>query len=684
MMSSMHKKALSITLLLGSAAAVGAAIAPQAAVRLNAATTQATPAAVQAAPTPAPAYVPAAPAVTPRISVALDRWRSLRQTDSLPFSSYASFLTSYRGWPGETAMRRTAERAINPDGTSPTEVASYFRIHPALTPTGHARHAFALLALGQVDQARTAAREAWLGGVLPVTDEQRLLGLFGAALTPTDHDRRMDVLLDNGDTQSAQRTLGYASPARRAVYEARIALQTRAPDAASRLGMLGSLANSDAGILMDRANWLRNGGQGAAARSLLAQPRTLATRPANAEKWYETLLTMARGAAADRNWATAYQIASQVDDAFPAGTPIIDQSAGVRDDYTSLVWLAGTTALQQLGRPADAANMFAKYARGGRSAQVTSKGMYWAGRAAQAAGQAAQANTYFAEAARYPELFYGQLALERLGRPVPAPPVALAVAPTEADRAAFQRRDLVEATRALGLLGRWDDQSLFVRTLSEQVDNDRDRALASELGRLIGRPDLGVWVARSARNDGAPFYTRGGYPEVRIPPAQTHLWSLAHGIIRQESSFDRAAVSHAGARGMMQLMPPTARETSPRVGLPYDLGRLTRDPDYNITLGSHYFQRLVDQWGGSAALAAASYNAGAGNVRKWIAANGDPRTPGVDILRWIEEIPFSETRGYVQRVLENAVVYDAMHPSRAGTAPTTRLSYYLGKNGRPG
>jgi soluble lytic murein transglycosylase len=241
--------------------------------------------------------------------------------------------------------------------------------------------------------------------------------------------------------------------------------------------------------------------------------------------------------------------------------------------------------------------------------------------------------------------------------------------------------------RLLGQLGQWEDQSLFVRALAEHVSSDGERALAAELSGQIGRLDLGVWLARSARNEGTPFYVRAAYPEVQIPPAQTSYWSLAHGIIRQESSFDRAAVSHAGARGMMQLMPGTGREVAGQLGLPYDQARLTRDPTYNIMLGSHYFQSLMHYWGNNAALAAASYNAGSGNVSKWIKQNGDPRLPGADIIRWIEEIPFSETRGYVQRVLENAVVYDAVkQPYSAAPLSTQppRLSHYLGKSGRPG
>jgi soluble lytic murein transglycosylase len=316
---------------------------------------------------------------------------------------------------------------------------------------------------------------------------------------------------------------------------------------------------------------------------------------------------------------------------------------------------------------------------------VTSKGYYWAGRAALAAGQPEVANSHFAKAAIYPELFYGQLALERLGQTVAAPPeIASLPAPTAAERAAFQRSDMVEAVRLLGQMGRWEDQSLFVRTLAEGAESQRDRILTAELSRQIGRPDLAVWVARSARNAGSPFYVRTAYPEVSVPPTQSHLWSLANGIIRQESSFDRAAVSHAGARGMMQLMVPTARQTASKIGANYDQGRLTRDPDYNILLGSAYFNELMSYWGNYAPLAVASYNAGSGNVRKWIAANGDPRTGNVDIVRWIEDIPFSETRGYVQRVLENTVVYDTIYPARARSGQTTRLSYYLGKTGRPG
>jgi soluble lytic murein transglycosylase len=322
--------------------------------------------------------------------------------------------------------------------------------------------------------------------------------------------------------------------------------------------------------------------------------------------------------------------------------------------------------------------MFDRYGRAAKSSQTRTKGFYWAARSAFNAGQQAQSNSYLEQAAASPDQFYGQLALERLGRRV-TPPSPSSASPSQAQRSAFAARPLVQATKALGDMGRWSDQSLFVRALAEQSETESDRVLAAQFGRTIGRPDLGVWVAREARNKGQSFYDPAGFPEVTLPSAYSTHWALAHGITRQESSFDRAATSPVGARGLMQLMPGTAREQAGKIGLPYDFGRLTSDPAYNVMLGSSYFERLLNQWGGQAALAVASYNAGAGNVNKWVRQNGDPRG-GTDIVTWIEAIPYSETRNYVQRVLENAVVYDAIRAQRGGGRPN-RLSYYLGKSG---
>jgi soluble lytic murein transglycosylase len=631
-------------------------------------------AAIQAQPAYTPNYAPS-PAYSP-VASSIALWTSLRQSDSLPFSSYASFLARNRGWPGEDGMRRSAERRLAVEAVSPGEVTRYFAALPPLTATGHAQYAFALQASGQAEQARAEAKLAWIGGSLNPTEEQRIIAGFPGALVAADHDQRMDMLLSSGDTAGALRNLAWSSPARRSLYETRMALQSRAPDASTRLAALDAAARNDGGLILDQAIWLRATSQPAAARQMLANRPTLDRPIANPQRWLDTALTLARGAANDRNWQVAYGIASKVDDLYAPGTDVSTRPYDERDDYTSLVWLGGTTALQRLNRPADAARMFERYARAARSPQTRAKGFYWASRAAAASGQAAQASAWLEQAAGHPDQFYGQLALERLGRPAPAP---AALAPSDAaERAALAARPLAEAVRYLGMVGRRADQTAFVRALAGQLTTDRERQAAGDFGRQIGRPDVGVWAAREARTTGGTFYARAAFPDLAIPPAYARNWAFAHGIIRQESSFERTAVSSAGARGLMQLMPGTARQTAGRAGVSYDLGRLTADPAYNVLLGNYFLSQLMDEWGGNAVLVAAAYNAGSGNVRRWIAANGDPRLPGADMVRWIEEIPISETRNYVQRVLENAVVYDMINPN--GGAPSrNRLSNYLGQ-----
>lgn len=633
--------------------------------------------------TPAsPAYVPATrPPVSPAIASAIAQWRALQQTDALPFDSYASFVTAHPGWPGEAANRRAAERQAGLGTGSPGNVAAFFRRYPPLTATGFVAQARALQATGDAAGANAAARAAWRLGSLSSTDESAVFTYFPGALSADDHDARMDALLWQGATGAAQRQVALTSAARRPIFDARLAFRTKASNATEVSAATQALYANDAGYVADRATWLRET-LSPTARSWLAQPRTLATRPGNVEKWYEVLLVNARGAAADGNWQQAYDIARQVDDAYPAGTDVSKKPYGERDDYTSLVWLGGQTAMKRLGRPADAMPLFERYARGSQAPQTRAKGFYWAGRAAEAAGLQPQAASFYDQAAAFRDQFYGQLALERTGRPLVAPPAVSRALLDPAARARFDARETVQAVRFLGQIGQWKDQTAFVRQIAADAESESDHLLAEQLSRDIGRPDLGVMVGRSAMQNGLTDYSAVGFPTVPVPTGYEGSWTIIHAIARQESQFDRAAVSGAGARGLMQLMPATAREQGGKMGLAFTPEQLSSDPSISIMLGSSYFNRVFANYG-SYPLAIAAYNAGGGNVNKWLRANGDPRTGVVDWVDWVEAIPYAETRNYVQRVLENAVVYDLMNPARAKSSGATRLSWYLGKS-RPG
>ena len=629
-----------------------------------------------ASPVPSYGYAPAT-----NVAAALNDWRQLRQNSNYRFSDYARFLIPNRDWPDEEKMRGWAEKAMAP-GEAPGTVIAFFTGDKPTTGNGWARLSDAYAASGRMAEALDAARNAWGEADLSVTDEQNLWARFGSSFTRADQDRRADALLFAKKPTDAARFLTAVSPERQAAFSARVAMQTNAPGAEARYGAVIGTVTRDAGLMMDRARYLRGNNYESAARDLFARPHNFLYRPADPDRFYDMQLLLANGAAQDRQWQTAYNIASQVDDVLPQGALVSDQSISLRDNYTSLVWLAGSVALDRMQRPTSAMPMFDRYARAGRSLQVQTKGNYWSGRAALAAGQFQTANSYFQQAAAYPELFYGQLALERLGRSVQAPPQALPqYVTTAAQRSAFNSRSLVQALRLLRQQGRSNEQALFVKALAQSLGSDSDRNLAVDLGQQINRPDLAVWTARMARVKGSMFYVKQAYPTFGGASVSADLWSLAHGIARQESSYDPYAVSYAGARGMMQLMVGTAREQAGKMGVGFDSYRLISDPDYNVMLGSAYFRRMMNMWDGNVPLAVASYNAGYGNVRKWVNAYGDPRGQ-VDVLKWIEAIPYTETRAYVQRVIENSVVYDSMR-SATPQQSAMHVSRYLGKS-RPG
>ncbi|MBM3927996.1 MAG: lytic transglycosylase domain-containing protein, partial [Sphingomonadales bacterium] len=398
---------------------------------------------------PLPSQQMVQPTAVDPFSYTIDQWRRLQQSDNLPFATYAEFLLAHPGWPGETSRRAAAETVA--DGSvSPAQALRFFDRFPPITAAGRVRYAEALAMSGRPDQAAEQARKAWRMGALRATDESKVLALFPAALGPDDHDARIDMLLWQGNTSGAMRWLSFASPARRPIFDARIAYRTKAPDAISRGAAIEAIGQSDAGYLADRASWYRDTGAGPTARAQLARPHAIATPPSAAEKWFEVMLTNARAASADGQHALAFDIARQVDDAYPPGTDVASRPLGERDDYTSLVWLAGTTALNKLGRPRDAVGMFDRYSRGSKTPTTQSKGLYWAGRAAQAAGDQAAAQAYFARAAGFGDLYYGQLASERLAQPLRRPNPVNTAAIDPAARAAFANREVVRAARLLG------------------------------------------------------------------------------------------------------------------------------------------------------------------------------------------------------------------------------------------
>jgi soluble lytic murein transglycosylase len=606
-------------------------------------------------------------------SAAVARWKQLTSSDRMGFADYAGFALAYPEFPRMDLIRSYAERSLERDSyATPQQVTAFFDRFPAQTNPARARHAQALGLIGRTE-AREAARTAWRGGKMSSESQAYLLGLFGSAFTPDDHDQRMRALLWQGESEAAARHMAIVSPANREAYMAQLALIQGSLPTMIGLSVPASVS-ADPGYVYNLARHYRRSGQSDRGQQLLATRAAFARLPHDPQDMVTEMLTHAKAASP----STAAAIAAKVDDLFAPGTDISALSFKLRDDYTSLMWLGGTKALWSLGDGRAAAPLFYRYGMAARTPQTRSKGFYWAGAALARNGNAAEANRYFEMAAKYPEYFYGQLALERLGRPLPQFAQGPAAQPSPAEVAAFNARPLVQAVRANARSQvDWRTERYFFTALAEQARTPGEMQLAANLASELGLRELAVVIGRVAPEKDFEGFTSVGFPVVPNPPGTD--FTVVHAISRQESEFDRDRISHAGARGLMQLMPGTAQEQAGKMGMAYMSTALTDDPQYNIRLGDAYFARMMDYYGGSFPLAAAAYNAGAGNVNKWLRANGDPRTGSIDWLRWIELIPIFETKNYVHRVVENAVVYEAMHPNRIRSGRPRGASEFVGK-----
>lgn len=601
----------------------------------------------------------------------IDTWRQLGASDRLSFSTYAGFLLSYPGYPQEEKIRGFAERAALRDSPDARSLVSYFDRFPPLSSEAAGRYAVSLAALRRADAGEKAVA-AWRRGRLDPMDETSLLSLYRNLLTPADHDARMNALLWQSARDQAERQISFVSAASRSAFMERLSMAQGSLPGTLGLALPPEIGR-DPGYVYNRVLQARASGNLSSAISFLANRPPLAAPVPEPERWVKELLNAARGAGAD----SAVRIAESIDDAFAPGTNVSQLSFRLRDDYTTLVWLGGTRALWELGNARRAAPLFYRYGAAAQTPGTRSKGFYWAGRALAKAGDTAGANRYFEMAAAYPHYFYGQLALERLRRPLPDLDTMPQVVPTAAERQAFMARPVTAAVRDVARDADWPTAVQFFRKISDSAKSEADHVLVAQLAKEIGRRDLAVILGQSAHADGFGDFGTIAFPLIPSPPGTN--WTMVHAISRQESQFAQTAVSHAGARGLMQLMPGTAREQAGKLGLGYDAAALTTDPTYNIRLGDGYFARMMDYFGGSTPLAVGAYNAGPGNVNKWLRANGDPRTGSIDWIDWLERIPIYETRNYIQRVLENAVVYETMYPDKSTYKGNTPLSHLIGK-----
>lgn len=595
------------------------------------------------------------------IDAALARWEVLQASRTHTFADYAGFVLAYPTFPRIDILRQRAEAALENEAPPQADLLRYFDANPPLTNPARARYSLALAAV-QRPEALSEARKAWRGGAMSDPVELYLVGLYGAQFTPDDHTVRMDALLWQGKADAASRQLVNLPEAERPLALARLSLLRGArPEAAGIAVPPG--AEADPGYVFNLVKFLRSTGQnGEAARVFTNRPAFV--RPAREpEAFVGQLLDLAEVSGA----GDAARIAGATQDLFAPGTDLSLTSFTLRDRLTDLMWLGGTKALWQLGDGTTAAPLFARYGDAAKTPLTKAKGYFWAGRAARQAGLSAEATRYFEMAARWPDYYYGQLALSALGRPMPGFAGLPQPAMDASVRAEFESRPVVKAIRALAKNRRdWRTERRFFEALGDEADTPAEMLMAAMLANEVGLDEMAVVLGMKAGENGLSGLERIGFPVVSTPSA-VNDWVMVHAIGRQESEFDRTRVSHAGARGLMQLMPGTAREQAGKLGMNYMAADLIGAPHYNIQLGDAYFARMMSYYGGAYPLAVGAYNAGPGRVNEWLRKNGDPRTGAIDWVTWVEKIPANfETRYYIMRVIGNAVTYSHMYPETAG------------------
>ncbi|MEL6877361.1 MAG: lytic transglycosylase domain-containing protein [Pseudomonadota bacterium] len=598
------------------------------------------------------------------IGRAIAKWEVLQKSQLSSFADYAGFAMAYPDFPRMTVIRVRAENALDNEAPATADLIRYFDMHQPLTNAGRARYALAL-AGAQRAEAFDVAREAWRGGEMSGPAEAYLFSLFSSRFTPADHSARMDALLWQGDSEAAVRHMVNIAPAERGMAMERLGLLR------GTIGTSPTGALSDPGYLYNYAGHLRSKRQYVQAANALINRTDFARLPRSSEDMVGRMLSIAKAVGARQ----AVQIATSADDIFDEGYDVSTGSFTLRDRYTDLMWLGGTKALWSLGDGASAAPLFYRYGAGAGTPLIRAKGFYWAGRAARQAGQRDEANRYYEMAAEYPEYYYGQLALQALGRSMPQfdplPPIEV----SQAQRTGFNSRPIVKAIRAIAANRvAWQTERRFFEALADSADTPEKMSMVADLAAETGLDEMAVVAGMTAGEHGLKGFERLGFPTI-TPPSGAN-WTMVHAISRQESEFDRFRVSHAGARGVMQLMPGTAREQAGKLGMNYMSANLINSPSYNMRLGDAYFARMMSYYGGAYPLAIGAYNAGPGRVNQWLRLNGDPRRGDIDWVTWVERIPANfETRYYIMRVLGNAVTYGHMYPQQAG-APQT-INYYL-------
>lgn len=582
-------------------------------------------------------------------------WRLSIEDKKTDFFALKDAVETLKGWPRHNKIRIEAEKKIDTSGMNAESIIKYFDQWPPLTGKGKLAFARALKANGFSEETQAQIRSAWRNNSLTRNDEREILKMFGDTLTPEDHMKRADTMIWARNRSAASRMLSRLHGKDKALATARYKLMRKTGGIDAAVRRVAKVDENDGGLLYERAYWRRRHGLGDEAVALVLRlPEGSQNPVATKRMWLERHL-LARRAIKDQQYATAYALVSR-------------HGMSKGGIFADGEFLSGWLALQKLHDPTLALSHFKRLKNGVSTPVSLARAYYWMGRAEQAVGAVEAAKTSWQKASRFDFTYYGQLAAQKLGDKYLN--LGHDPEPTTQQVDDFNNNLQIQALKLIGLSGNRSLYRTFSYHLDDILPNAVDHVMLATLGREMGQLRAAMRAAKAAlwRGEVLPD---SAWPVISLPENVPVDQAFLLALMRQETELDPKAVSRVGAQGLMQLMPATARHTARSIGVRYRKSWLTSDPGYNVRLGSAHLQELLEEFDGSYILAAVSYNAGRRRAYNWIRDYGDPRGE-TDPIDWVETIPFSETRNYVQRVLENVQVY--RHRLNKGPVPISVLT----------
>lgn len=576
------------------------------------------------------------------LAIKLYQWLAFtRDYQATDFESISAFVKANPDWPKQGKLQLAAEKAMSAN-LSPAKVTAWFDHYPPQTPDGMDLYINALIATGKTGAVQGVLRGWWPKASLTPDQQARFLKEFSRYMTQDMHTARVNWSILRGQYTNARalgHLIGRGYPQ---LVEARIALAQGAAGVDGAVAAVPAHLKDDPGLMFERLRWRRKNNLDVGAIEILHHQPAASQIP-NLDDWWKEREIIIRRLIERKQYKSAYLLASNH-----------KQEEGV--PFAEAEFLAGWLALRYTHEPWKAFEHFEALYHGTVTPISKARGAYWAGKASDALGYKDIAREWYRTAARHQTTFYGQMAVGALAEDQ-KPPQQVPPERTVRGEANFLSNDLTQVAKLMNEAGQYEDTTTFLDALASKSQTPETVMLAAELAQKLNHYHNAVRIAKKAFQQNI-MITDYAYPTMlnymRHADAE---WALVHGLIRQESAFDTQAQSPVGARGLMQLMPATAAEVAKKAGLSHQTSWLTSKPEHNVTLGSLYISQMIRRYDGNYALALAAYNGGPGRVDRWLKEYGDPRKGEIDLVDWIEMIPISETRNYVQRVLESVYIY---------------------------